>query len=298
MNSKNILKLLAVLLILANIVLLIMVLSAYKEKYYIDDSYIENTYSIFNNEGIEIESGAIPNEKFSGNIYSAATDEDYYETVAKNITGETISTRFLMPGGFALTTEKGKSLEFSEDYYFKYSFSETETVPLSPFSAETVSYGMKNKLFDLASEFLSAKDEGLYPSDAEILNVSYDQPSELYYIMLAQTVNGVALHGHELLLVIDKEGSVRYAEGKWCFFYNTERYSSQIYDQVNILFIDKASRAEENAPGIIRVAPYYIIYSNEEDSSVLLVPAWRIDYSDGTYKLYDAENGSAAQTSD
>ena len=131
MNSKNILRLLAILLVAVNVILLLMVASVYKQKYYVDKSYIENTYKIFSEEGITITEGAIPNEKLSGHIFSASIDEDYYETVAENLTGETISTRFMIPGGYALTTESGKSLEFSEDYYFKYLAVEDINVSLS-----------------------------------------------------------------------------------------------------------------------------------------------------------------------
>lgn len=300
MNSKNILKLLAVLLVAVNAILLFMVLSVYKEKNYIDESYINNTYGIFNEENISIESGAIPNERFQGYIYSAAVDEDYYESAAKNITGEGISTRFLIPGGYALTTETGKSLEFSGGYYFKYAFSENESYDISEIGTDNVSSGTKKKLLRTAEKLICADDEGEYCSETEISDVSYIKKDRIYILTLKKTLDNVEIYGQKLTFVIDEELNVLYAEGNWCFYSNTDRYSSQIYDQVNILFIEKAGRTDEDVPAtaIVSVSPQYILYSNSENPSVLLVPGWKIEYADGSYKIFDAENGNLAKTSE
>ncbi len=296
MNSKTILKILAVLLVSVNIILFFMVSSVYRSKYYISDGYIENTVSIFEKDGITVKAGAIPQKRFPGNVYSMSADTDYYEKVSANITGEAVATRFLIPGGYEILTESGKSVEFADGYFFKYLY-RADYVPEKVNGTESVSYGTKRRIEESIESFLSAGDDGYYPSELTVSDIKLDSEKGIYSASVTQTAAKTPIYGHTLSVILDKDENVLYAEGKWSFTYDAERYTSQIYDQVNILFIDKAEAADDKPTSVHKVSPCYIIYRDEASSSVLFVPAWKIEYEGGAYKIYDAVNGNVAVTS-
>ena len=79
----------------------------------------------------------------------------------------------------------------------------------------------------------------------------------------------------------------------------TERFDSQIYDQVNILFIDKYAGTYDGESGEkqSRVSVLFIqhILSNETEEQrreVYFVPAWEITSGSGNSNVYNAYNGA------
>ena len=297
MNIKKIVRLLLLLLSAVNIILLIMVCSLYKNKYYIDDDYIADAIDIFNADNITITDDAIPSEKLQTYIYSTSGSDNYYEETATALSGDEISLRFRLPDGYTITTVNEDRFEFGSDYYFKYIKSDCpeqiENKQQDESNGNPISSGIRyNKINKAIKLFLLGKgDSPTYNYSFDIENINYHNTANLYTAELYQTIDDVRIYGKQIKIVLNSEYEILYIEGNWCFSFITDRFSAQIYDQVNILFIDKASDTYDTENGINDVHPYYIMYNDGDNGSALIIPSWKITYSSGKSNVYNAENG-------
>lgn len=317
MNINRVLNIMLVLLIVVNFYLGVSIYSLYRSRNYIDEKLLTTAVEKLTANGITLQDGAIPKHKQEGYIYVGELDDYYYKNVASELSGSSIVEDFILPDGYSYTMKSGDVFEFRSNYKFSYNPEKFKAMSDDNVSdnkdlqaatgEETAAVTEKITTF-----FLKPAFEGAYSIDIVIDKVLYggkkkidttsESVADVYYAHFYQAIDGVRLKGFDIIATVIKYDGNYYvdaADGRYCFYRITERFDSQIYDQVNILFIDKYAGTydgESAEKSIADVSSVYTAYPGNETEGqrreVYFVPAWKITYGSGNFNVYNAYNGA------
>lgn len=314
MNINRVLSILLILLVVVNIYLGVSIYSLYRSRNYIDDDLLTAAVEKFTANGITLHEGAIPTRKQEGYIYVGELDDYNYAGVVKELSGpDSVDNFTLMPDGYKYTLKNGDVFEFKNNYEFSYNLEKYKSI-----LADDTSLNIEDLQVATGTEAAAVSEKitaffkkpafvGTYPVDIVIDKVLYggkmqESGADVYYAYFYQAIDGVRLKGFDITAIVSAYNSEYYltaAHGRYSFFRITERFDSQIYDQVNILFIDKYAGTYDGETGekiISDVSPVYTAYPGNETEGqrreVYFVPAWKITYGSGNYNVYNAYNGA------
>ena len=309
MDLKRIKTVMIVILIIINAFFVYNLAIEYRDRVYIDDSVLEDAVNILSRSGIEIASDIIPKKKPDTPVYEGLFGEDYNESVAKLLSGSEIESAFSIPQGMRFVAENGSVVEISTDYDVVFYSSDADRyAAFSGIISGALANGtvddtadFSKDLYDLLCRDISAS-VGYESFGAVCDGVYRDKESGYSIVKYSQTLGDAPLYGHEIYSVFDRDSLV-YMEGKWTFLSTNKEYSSQLYDQVNILFMEKKSvdktLAEYKERGetpdisleIAALDSVYCTYFNDDRSGLYFIPAWCITYADGRSVVYDTHSG-------
>ena len=283
----------------------------YNEEY-IDATTIQNAIEILSHGGIQIEPDTLPNKKISMPIYESRFFDSYNEKVVKILSGSETEKTFSLPDGMRFVAKNGDTVEMSDGFEIVFLSSEankyiafyrivSDVAILDRSSlSDDILEPIKKKLISDASAVVGYAETG-----AECTAVYFDAVSGYHVAVFSQMMDGVPIYGNDLFCVIDSE-KLLYMEGLWSFLPTDAKYSSQLTDQINILFMEKnrvdderekredvlSEEADHTAElKIDKLDNVYCTYFNEDKTGFFFVPAWRITYDDGTEAVYDAQSG-------
>lgn len=320
-----------VLLLAVNIFLIYNLVRQYSNTSLIDSDTIQKAVMLLEKSDIYISKDIIPRNKLKNKIYEGAfyTDmEEYYINTAKKLSGNSVTDDFTLHminnGIKIIENNRADVFEFYNDnvFSFKYSIDSNVSLNSDPGDEEIIYDGSINntgiskcrEIEDIinikfsGNSNLSQTDspEGSY-LQTKVKKITYDRKNDVYKAECIQTLDGLEIYGCEAVCIIHAEELI-YAEGNIIFTGSNNSYNTGLYDQINVLFDEKAYIDQQNkenvtgepTDGKVKTKDEYIncfksIYCinwNTDRSSFYLIPAWYIEYNGETVRIRNAINGN------
>ncbi|MBQ8249619.1 MAG: hypothetical protein IJY93_07045 [Clostridia bacterium] len=325
MNWSSVKNLMIAILVAANLFLVYNVVRQGRTLRYVDEEEIRGAIELLERDGLSVHFDDVPKEKFKAYVYESLYSDEYYTEAAEALTGSKRELLYALPeGGISIRTENGSTVEFDTDFGFRYvSVDNLDASTYTEITADNFEAFSKNKSELTASELKSHSKKA-----AEILDEAvggdgelstkvklscYDESTDMTYLLATQTLDGYEVYSHYALCVFEGDELV-FAKGRWYFAPIDEKYSTELYDQVNILFSDletlrsgvatlleddgedtkiSIDAAPESEPiEVNSMSACYVIYWNSEKTSLFFIPAWQIEHNNGHDIVYNAANGT------
>ncbi len=325
MNWSSVKNLMIAILVAANLFLVYNVGRQGRTLRYVDEEEIRGAIELLARDGLSVHFDDVPKEKYKAHIYESLYSDEYYTEVAEALTSSKRELLYALPeGGVSIRTENGSTVEFDTDFGFRYTrFDNLDASAYTEITADSVTSFLEGKSEIVASEVKSYSKKA-----EEILSKAVGEDSELSssvklvrcepgtnitYVLAAQMLDGYEVYSHYAFCVFEDDELV-YASGHWYFAPLDEKYTTELYDQVNILFSDlEAIRSgaavlhggdgedAKNGVGDIRenepiavnsMSACYVVYWNSEKTSLFFIPAWQIEHNNGGNIVYNAANGT------
>lgn len=332
MNWSSVKNLLIAILIAANLFLLYNIERQDRTRGYIDAEEVRGAAELLSERGLDVEASTVPQEKFKASVYESLYSDEYYIGAAETLSGSPREVLLSLPnGGFSITAENGAIAELDAEFGFAYmkygnfvSAAYTE-ITAENFASEAalwdeIGASRLNMLISLAENFLEAYSGDDYILSAKIVDSYHDSGSGLTYLLAQQMLDGYPIYSHNAVCVFEGDSLV-YSAGRWYFASLDGEYSTELIDQVNILFTDletlrsyistpfaladisddlsdaqpsdDAVESDEAVlPAVKSMQACYVIYWNADKTALYFIPAWQIDHTDGSVLVYNATNGT------
>lgn len=296
----------------------------YMNQNYIDERVLTNTATLLADAGISVADDAIPDRLFEENVVECLYGEDYYEKIFQNLGGGDDYSSFIKTGalgqGMKFTSDANNiTAEFYSGFYLRYVYGDVQTREselsdyltalsgINPDGMDSMDEKILSKLESVGNRQLRALSRILGKlklaegdSDIEVKFVieacAYDAVHNRYLINCREYVENIAVCDSSALAIVE-DGELIWLSGKVLFFEISGSYTTDLYDQVNILFDEKAY-VEEHADEItvpceiLKMDIVYCVSWYSGGDLYYLIPAWRVAYSDGSVRIRSAMNGS------
>ena len=318
MRWKSIKTVMIFILLGVNLWLVYLLAGRYMAQTYLGQDVLVNTVEILQRDGIVISSEQIDPKKRDADIYEAEMAEDYYDRVAEIFTASPIRETFPTPTGMRMIADNGDTMTFSGSFgvdYLAGGFEREEILAIAEFAVRTGD-GLapeQHSLRGLREMLAAALDSDTASGSGATVHakLSFDAAwrfGDYLLFRCSQTLDGRPVGGHCVDCLLDeKKGELLWIGGTWSFLPLLRSYSAPLYDQINILFIEKAAclEARENdaeAPTtqVLDALEFCYMLNTTANSDggkrVFYSPAWRIAYTDGTVRIYSAVTGEAARS--
>jgi len=268
----------------------------------IDMTARNDTVALMKNSGINVTQDMIGIRKPSLLLCEFDFFEDYEEycsRAAMIISGESVSenlTSHMINNGIKIiASESGDVFEFYDGNVFSFMYaaggntewekyeSEEDDIRLGKlYPSDSGSY---KKYSSIISEDMFENNIDLYPPDDSfgiaVDEVYRDNKSESVIVYFRQTYSGYPIHKMDAFAVICGE-EVVYAKGSLIIGGIGKSYSSVLYDQINILLIEKNYLdfvgKEAEIMNITALDEVYTLFWNQERTKFYMIPSWNIQY--------------------
>lgn len=327
MNWSSVKNLLIAILVAANLFLIFNVARQDRARAYISDSELRDAIELLNDRGFSVSADIIPTKKFKTPVYESRYADEYYTTVATALANSEREMLYTLPsGGISISTKKGAYMEFDNEFDFRYfEFDNPSSAAYTEITANTfaahaegkdsVSASRMKALSNAASDFLCGELSNDSSLKAKIVRAFTD--SDGHTVLLAeQHLNGYKIYSHYAVCVFE-DSEIIFAHGRWYFSETDKDYSTDLYDQIHILFTDMStlkntltSTAEvsddaaeypspsiQNSeditlPAVSSVNACYVVYWNSNKTALYFIPAWQIDHDPSLTIVYNAANAT------
>lgn len=329
MNWSSVKNLLIAILVAANLFLIYNVVRQGRTIRYVDEEELRGAIELLARDGLIVNFDDVPMEKFKAHVHESFYSDEYYTDAAEALTGSERALLYTLPeGGISVGTEDGSTVEFDTEFGFRYlKFDISDSSAYTEITADNFEAFSKNK-----SELASSELKSHSKKAAEVLNKAagddgqlslevkdscYDERTDTTYLLTAQTLDGYEVCSHYALCVF-KGDELVCASGRWYFAPLDEKHSTELYDQVNILFTDlealstqnialleegpsdlpedTQTSVEDHVSGepiqVTSMSACYAVYWNSEKTSLFFIPAWQIEHNNGRSVVYNAANGT------
>ncbi len=327
MNWSSVKNLLIAILVAANLFLVFNIVRQDRTRGYISESEIRDAVELLNERGFSVSPDIIPTKKFKAPVYESHYGDEYYTEVATALSGSEREMLYTLPsGGISISTKSGAWIEFDNEFDFRYSeFDIPDSAAYTEITAQTFaatwgegtapSSAKLKSLSAAAIEFLSKQQTKDSQLKAEIVAAFTDADGRSF-VLAEQYLGAHKIYSHYAVCVF--EGSeLIFAHGRWYFSDIDKDYSTELCDQINILFTDMAtlkttltttasddeiaddaspiaSSESENItlPTVSAVSACYVVYWNSNKTALYFIPAWQIDHIDSLTIVYNATNAT------
>lgn len=307
MNWNKIKTILIILLTVINLFFIYNIYVQNRNIYYIDEKTIQAASDLLKKDNFMIDSAVIPDKKLLIGILESVFHEDYYDTIVTKISGTENYTKRIINNGVEFNIAKNNDIYIFNDtdlLYIKYIGNGYEKKVVNNSDIEKnyteISANRLSGQVKIILDFLQwDKDSQMktYNYDIVVTKGYYDNANNRYFIYCKQSINSQLIDECEFITVI-QDKTVRFLEGKIINNEISKTHQTTFIDQVNVLFIEKADIVanRENDADVYTVtsllSEYYINWNQERDI-MLLIPAWKIVYDDGSIIMRDAVSGNA-----
>lgn len=329
MNWSSVKNLLIAILVAANLFLIYNVVRQGRTLRYVDEEEILGAIEILSRDGLDVSFEDIPKEKFEASVYESLYSDEYYTEAAEALTDSKRELLYTLPeGGISIGTEDGSTVEFDTEFGFRYvRFDISDAAAYTEITADNFNSFSKNKSELASSELKSFSKKASDILDkivgddsalsSRVVQSFYDRNTDVTYLLAEQTLDGYKVHSHYALCVFEG-GKLVFAQGRWYFAPLDEKYNTELYDQVNILFTDlemlrsgsvelldddltdiaeglqtSVDIPDEDEPIEVKsMSACYAIYWNSEKTSLFFIPAWQIEHNNTLDVVYNATNGT------
>ena len=314
MNFKSIKIFLILLLLAINVFLLYNYISYEKSSAKIEPETVEEVVSILDNNGIGLDGALIPLNYPQADIIESGFDSTYYESLASAISfSERESVNIMPDNSLRLIMKNGDCLVLNRRFEFDFTTKEKQS---ENYSKELVTLINSSSFFD--TELTNAEkkiiDNFVYPKafGESVSAFSYQinavrSDNNVKIIKLSQTIDNIYIREHTMFVELCTDKISR-AYGTWFFPQNSERYSSELYDQMSVLFAEldykksliNADNGDSDASDVQNDASdgyeitgldfNYCIYWNASQDGIFFIPSWKISTSTNETRYYNAVN--------
>ena len=318
MRWKSIKTVMIVILLGVNLWLIYLLVGRYTAQTYFGHDVLQNTIEILARDGILMTVEQIDPKKRDADVYEAEMGADYSDSVAAVFSASPIHEVFPTPTGVRMIADNGDTISFSGafDINFLAGGQERETMaanaewavragePLAPGQ-----YALRD-LREMLEARLDTDTAGGTVASVHA-KLSFDAAwrfGDYVLFRCSQALDGKKISGHTVDCLFDEAGNLLWLDGTWGFLSLVRNYSAQLYDQINILFNEKAALREQReadadgTPDSLTLSSMqlcYIINTAADGatggSRVYFSPAWQISYTDGTTRTYSAVTGELAE---
>ncbi len=312
MRWNHIKTVMIIILLIVNIWLIYLIAGRYMTREFLDGDVIRDTIEILGRSNVYISEDQIDVRKRDADIYTALRGENYFTDVVACFTDSSVDEMLPTPGGMRLVAESGDSFLLGEDFSVTYYAAEWDRTALSELCARAAAEGERISpdgfAFGRAKREIRRLLEGGV-SAAGVVSVSHMRAEitevrhfdGYYLVQCRQTLDGMPLGTNAVSCLCDEKGNMFRLDGVWSFCPPTGSYSAQLYDQINILFIEKAvldelrdAGAQDGGIHLDSLRLCYVINTAEDGEGgtrVFYSPAWQISYTDGSERIYSAVTG-------
>ncbi len=317
MSWKSIKSVMIVILLGVNLWLVYLLVGRYMAQTYFSPDVLQNTVEILARDGIHMRAEQIDAKKRDADIYEAVMAADYYDSVAAIFTESPIHETFPTPTGVRMIADNGDTLSFSGSFGVNFLAGEQVWEELSSIAAWTVRAGEPidpghrsmrglREALEARLDTDTAVGSGVTVHAKLVLDAAYRFGAYTLF-RCSQALDGKPISGHSVDCLFDESGRLLWLDGTWGFLSLTRNYSAPLYDQINILFMEKAACLEQREADAAHAAEPLTLASMQScyilntapdptdgGSRVYYSPAWAIAYTDGTTRIYSAVTGEAA----
>lgn len=334
MNWSSVKNLLIAILVAANLFLVYNIIRQNRTRGYIPAEEAAGAVELLAERGLLVDEDVIPLKKIKAEVYESVYSDEYYTKAAQAMSASPREMLLALPeGGFSITAQNGDLAEFDTEFGFRYTKNDKlDSKAYTDITAESfwemskswqsLSGSRMKPLAKKADAFLNSRAS----ADSELhteIKVGYTDPqSGLAYLYAMQFIGEGEIYSHFAVCVFEGETLIS-AHGRWFFDDLQGDYSTEIIDQINILFSDLNELRSDMAvysaewdgdvsdggfsdyerpenemkefsefPGITDMNLCYITYWNADKTTLYFVPAWQIDHTDGVATVYNAINGT------
>ncbi len=314
MRWNSIKTVMIVILLGVNLWLVWLLSGRFDARNYFDDATVQNAVEILGRDGIHLAPEQIDTRKREADLYVADMPEDYHERLAAVFTGGSpVGEAYPTPTGQRMIAENGDTVTITGNFGVGYLAAGQNREQLAVSAEWAVRLlepidpkqrGLRG-LRETLSERLTA---GVSDSAATAplgIRIRYEAAYRFgtYTLFVCrQEIDGKAVADHTVRALFDEAGKLVWLDGIWSFLSLSGNYSAPLYDQINILFMERTARLgaegdEELALHLAAMTSCYVLTpvadADGEGSTVYFSPAWQIIYADGENVTYSAVTGEA-----
>ncbi len=298
MENNRILRMLAVILLIACGIVSVSLLRMLHNANYIPSDAVDDLVEIMARDGILLDRDIVSEKRERGTVYLFDSD-DYNRTVAELLGGAVVRDTYAIPHGELLVLENGNRCEFTENFTFRYRMNGAgaftpDVVDLryhgTPKTEETAEAAV-----DAVRNFLGNGSRA-FSGDRELrVTVEIDgiwEDAGIEYVLCSRTIDGVTITGNLVLCTVE-DGTVTAADGTWYFFTEGTSHSAQLTDLLNILFnVKKHLTPADGEITIESIHSCYSLYFFGEEENFCLIPCWQITTDTRGDLIYNAIDGT------
>lgn len=304
MNFKNI-KLLLILLLLAINIYLIYNIVLSNTSTQIDHNTISSICNVLSKNGISIDATLIPTEYPYADIIESDFSSSYYENVAAAVTlSERESINIMPDNSLRLTMQNGDTITLNRRFGIDYVANNFESTDMNPKQlikkAEYTQTDLTGKEKKLLESFVFPMAISADNTAFSYKTVNVKSNGETKIAEVIELINDIYIREHTLYIEYIGEKIVR-AQGVWFFPGESRNYSSELYDQLSVLFaeIDRKNTLYDSDDDLGSInSSYtitdidfnYCIYWNPEQNGLFFIPAWKISTNQNKVRYYNAVN--------
>lgn len=314
MRWNSIKTVMIVILLGVNLWLIWLLSGRFDARNYFDEATVQNAVEILARDGIHLSPEQIDARKREADLYVAAMPEDYHEQLAAIFTGGSpVGEAYPTPTGQRMIAENGDAVTITGTFGVGYLAAGQNREQLSVSAEWAVRLlepidpkqrglrGLRETLSGLLTAGVSDSATAAPPGTRIRYEAAYRFGMHTL-LVCRQEIDGKPVADHTVRALFDGAGKLVWLDGVWSFLSLSGNYSAPLYDQINILFMERTARLgaegdEEIDLYLAGMKSCYVLTPVADDegegSTVYFSPAWQILYADGESVTYSAVTGEA-----
>jgi len=312
MKWKNIKTLFIILFAAVTVYLSVIIGVRYREMSYVDEQVARDAIELLAAYGITVNEETIPKKLIKYDVVEGEFSSDYFQNGVGISLKSDDFTSYATPSGSIkyINNSNGSTFEHFSPFdlvykkvadsiggvEYKYEIDGDDV----QVENEKIENRIKNELISLfGSDAVSRDDNNGF--SVKVKSVYHEKILDIYKANLIQTLDGCVIYGNEIYVEMDSSG-LNYLSGTMILNKSYSSYTADLYDQVNILFIerqhlvsnteqDQNSEAVKLDKTVSSMETVYCVSWSYDRSKYYLIPSWKIVYSDGTESIINAVNG-------
>ena len=342
MNWSRIKTVIVILLAAVNLFLALNLFNLYRNTFVLFQDTIEQTVGLLAEEGIQFPIMLFPEKKSEARVLTGSFSpsfDDYYVEAACRLAGVQVTDSVIphmMTNGIRIIMEdSGDIFEFYSSGAFDFQYVKKGDNSIVAYwedirdrlpSLEPVGQTYMQKYASIVGKYLFGGYNASPVSDYQaygirICDAYYDADTERYLLTCIQTAEGLDIAGCTFFCIFNGN-TMLFASGSAILTGLQDSYSTQLYDQVNIMLMERMfvksqrgksdrsdttalSEEETNVDGetteketytVTGFQEVYCISWSAEQDQFYLVPAWHIEYNGKIERIRNAINGKIYTT--
>lgn len=251
-------------------------------------SAAEDLSTLFAARGVTLPADTIPLRREKLPVYSIPSiDGTEAQGIAETVASSVRVAANLTEDGYMFRLDNGGIFEISKTLFF--------------------SYNEHNAPTDEAAVSLRPLDDAKAEADALIshftAHIEYDDSAVCNYVLTKYLsaegfsvfefelrLNGLEVADNYLTVCLDESGNLLSANGKYAFMPLKKENGFRYYDIINVLKAELDYISQNGNPGtaIESIEACYVMEPSSDGRRVMLVPAWKISYENGTVRLHES----------
>ena len=280
-------------LIVANIVFTVLVITEYEKNNYYDQSSIDEMTELLAESGISLSDGVIPKKRTDMRVYKASVSKRAFGEAASALVGDVITES---NGSYSYSGEKG-TYSFSRDFRFSYVAYEYDGEP-----GRYIAVSDKKAAEKVLSAVVSFMNIHRIWETAQNRQAVRQPEYKIEKLMVYSVTGALGAHiaeyidGYKTGNVIDAVvigDTVKSAEGQIMFVLPERTYKSKNADIFGVM-INEKRRVDALGTGedmTVVSVEYSLDLCFDVFGAAYLIPVLSVGYSDGTVFTYDVVSG-------